>query len=127
MRTAITQELKEITEFGNRVYQAFSSPDSVSKPYCTFKLTGELPVMGNKKGSNLELQIYIYDNPASFTSLDELELKVRQKLHVATLQTDDSPPRDFTIYYNQTLPDFFDDVRKLFQKIIYFTIPLSRA
>lgn len=127
MRKAIVTELKEITEFGSRVYQAFTAPAGVTKPYCTFKLTGEINVPSNKKGSTLQLQVYIYNTPSSFTSLDDLEMLVRKKLHDATLTTDESPARIFTIYYMQTLADWFDDVENLFMKTLYFNIPLSRV
>ena len=79
MRKAIIVELKKITDFSNRVYQAFTSPTTVVKPYCVAKLTGENPTPGNKKGSMLELQIFIYNTPGSFISLDDLELKVRKQ------------------------------------------------
>ena len=127
MRTAIAEELKDIDDFGERVYQAFSAPENTTTPYCTFKITGEDPVIDNRSASFLRLEVYLYGSPSSFTALDDLELAVRQQLHNATLQTDDSPPKDFTIHYDRTLPDFFDDQRKLFQKIIYFYIPKARA
>lgn len=126
MRKAIITELKEITEFGSRVYQAFASPTTVVKPYCVAKLTGENPTIGNKKGSMLELQVFIYNTPGSFISLDDLEIKVRKQLHNVMLSTDESPARFFTIYYDRTLPDWWDDVANLFMKTLYFNIPLSR-
>lgn len=126
MRKAIIVELKKISDFGDRVYQAFTSPATVVKPYCVAKLTGENPVIDNKKASMLELQIFIYNNPGSFISLDDLELKIRKKLHNALLSTDDSPARHFTIWYDRTLADWFDDVANLLVKIMYFNIPLSR-
>lgn len=126
MRKAILTELKDITDFGNRVYQAFAAPIGVAKPYCTFKLTGELPIMGNKYSSILQLQVYIYNTPGSFVSLDDLEVKVRKQLHEATLTTDESPARIFTLYYDRTLQDFWDSEANLFMKTLYFNIPLSR-
>ena len=127
MRKAIIVELKKITDYNNRVYQPFTAPTPVIKPYCVAKLTSENPTMGNKKGSMLELQVYIYNTPGSFISLDDLEMKVRKQLHGKTLSTDDSPARFFTIYYDRTLADWFDDVANLFMKTLYFTIPLARA
>lgn len=127
MRKAIITELKEITEFGNRVYQAYATPSTVTKPYCVAKLTGENPVVNNKVASMLELQVYIYNTPGSFISLDDLELKVRRKLHNQLITTDDSPPRFFTVYYDRTLADWFDSEANLFMKTIYFYIPLARA
>lgn len=126
MRKAIIVELKKITDFNDRVYQAFAAPTTVVKPYCTVKLTGENPTPGNKYGSPIDFQIYIYNTPGSFVSLDDLEMKVRKQLHNVMLSTDESPARHFTIYYVRTLADYFDDVANLFQKIIYFNIPLSR-
>ena len=126
MRKAIIVELKKINDFSNRVYQAFVAPTPVVKPYCVAKLTGENPTIGNKKGSMLELQVFIYNTPGSFISLDDLEMKVRKQLHNVMLSTDESPARHFTIYYDRTLADWWDDVANLFMKTLYFNIPLSR-
>ena len=127
MRKAIILQLMTITDFSNRVKEAFTAPSGYTTPYCTVKMTGENPVSYNKKASPLDFQVYIYVPPASFKTLDDLEMKVRKKLHNITLTTDDSPARIFTIYYVQTLADWHDEERKLFMKTLYFTIPLSRA
>lgn len=127
MRKAIITELKEITEFGNRVYQPFIAPANTTRPYCVAKLTGEDPAVNNKKGSFLKLEIYIYTDPGSFLSSDDLELKVRRKLHNQLISTDESPARHFTIYYDRTLADWKDDITNLFMKIVSFYIPLARA
>ena len=127
MRKAIIVELLEITEFGNRVREAFTAPTNYTTPYCTVKMTGENPVSYNKKASPLNFEVYIYANPASFTLLDSLEMKVRKKLHLQTLLTDDSPAKIFRPEYIQTLADWFDDQRNLFMKTLYFNIPLSRT
>ena len=126
MRAAIIKELKKISDFQNRVYQAYTAPTNVAKPYCTVKLSGEYPNATNKKGSNIELQIFIYNSPSSFTNLDILEKKVRSQLHEVILSTDESPARHFTCIYTMTQPDYFDDVSQLFMKRIDFIIPLSR-
>jgi hypothetical protein len=127
MRKAIITELKEITEFGSRVYQAYAAPSTVTKPYCVAKLSGENPVVNNKAASMLELQVFIYNTPGSFISLDDLELKVRKKLHDQLISTDESPARHFRVYYDRTLADWFDDVSGLIMKTLFFYIPLARA
>lgn len=126
MRKAIITELMEITEFSNRVKETGTAPSVYITPYCVVKMTGENPVIGNKYGSPIDFQVYIYGSPSSFEPLDDLEMKVRKKLHLQTLSTDESPARFFTPEYVRTLPDWVDDIRKLFVKMIYFTIPLSR-
>jgi hypothetical protein len=126
MRKAIITELKEITDFSNRVYQSYAAPSVVEKPYCVVKLTGENPVVNNKLASMLELQVFIYNTPGSFLSLDDLEMKVRKQLHGKTLSTDESPARFFTVYYDRTLADWFDSEANLFMKTSYFYIPLAR-
>jgi len=125
MRAAITSKLKEITNFGNRCYQSFTAPTNVAKPYCTFKFSGEYSYPLNKKGSVIDLQVFIYCEPSTFSSLDSLEKSVREKLHNAMLTT--SSGRKFTVYYSMTQPDYFDDLSNLFMKRVYFTIPLSRV
>lgn len=128
MRAAIISQLKTISDFSNRVYQAFIPITTVSTPYCTVKLSGEYPAVGNRKGSNIDLQIFIYSNPNSFTTLDALEMDVRRALHNVTLTIDDSPAtRKFTCIYNMTQPDFFNEITGLFMKRVDFIIPLSRA
>jgi len=126
MRKAIVVELKKITDFGGRCFQAFAAPVGVVKPYLTVKLTGENPAVNNKAGSMLEFQVFIYNSPGSFISLDDLELKVRKQLHGILLSTDESPARFFTCYYDKTLPDYWDDVANLFQKTMYFYVPMAR-
>lgn len=127
MREAIVTELKTISDFSNRVYQAYIPITTVETPYCTVKLSGEYPAVGNRKGSNIDLQIFIYSEPNSFSGLDALEMDVRQALHNVELYTDDSPSRHFTCIYNMTQPDFFNDITGLFMKRVDFIIPLSRA
>ena len=56
MRAAIISQLKTISDFSNRVYQAFIPITTVETPYCTVKLSGEYPVVGNRKGSTIDLQ-----------------------------------------------------------------------
>ena len=126
MRKAIIVELKKITDFNNRIYQAFAAPVGVVKPYLTVKLTGENPAVNNKVASVLEFQVFIYNSPGSFISLDDLELKVRKQLHGILLSTDESPARHFTCYYDRTLPDFWDSEANLLQKTLYFYIPMAR-
>lgn len=128
MRAAIITELKTISEFSNRVYQAFIPITTVSTPYCTVKLSGEYPAVGNRKGSNIDLQIFIYSEPNSFSDLDALEMDVRRALHNVTLTVDDSPAtRTFTCIYSMTQADFYNDITGLFMKRVDFIIPLARA
>ena len=127
MREAIVTQLKTISDFSNRVYQAYIPITTVETPYCTVKLSGEYPATGNRKGSNIDLQIFIYSEPNSFSGLDALEMDVRQALHNVELYTDDSPSRHFTCIYNMTQADFFNDITGLFMKRVDFIIPLSRA
>ena len=127
MRAAIISQLKTISDFSNRVYQAFIPITTVETPYCTVKLSGEYPAVGNRKGSNIDLQIFIYSEPNSFSDLDALEMDVRRALHNVELYTDDSPARSFTCIYNMTQADFYNDITGLFMKRVDFIIPLSRA
>ena len=127
MRAAIISQLKTISDFSNRVYQAFIPITTIDTPYCTVKLSGEYPVFGNRRGSIIDLQIFIYINPDSFSTLDALEAQVRKALHNLSLTTDDSPARTFTCIYSMTQADFFNDRTGLFSKRVDFIIPLTRA
>lgn len=126
MRKAIIVELKEITDFGDRVYQAFLAPIGVITPYCTVKMGEEMPVPNNKKGSQQHFEVYIYIPPSSFIPLDSLVLKVKQKLDKVTLSTDESPARFFTPEFERVLADWPDEEKNLLMKTIYFNYALAR-
>lgn len=126
MRVGIITKLSEITEFGNRVFQPYVAASGTTTPYCVAKLK-EDPVIGNKRGSMIELQVMIYASPNDFTTLDDLEMQVRAKLHNQKIATSDSPPRYFIPEYERTLADWHDEDRNQFVKIIYFKIALTRA
>ncbi|MHB8276357.1 MAG: hypothetical protein ACYDIA_01720 [Candidatus Humimicrobiaceae bacterium] len=126
MRKSIIVELKEITDFGDRVYQAFLAPVGVVKPYCVVKMGEESPVPNNKKGSQQHFEVYIYITPSSYITLDGLVLKVKQKLDKVTLSTDESPARFFTPEFERVLADYKDDVSVLLMKAIYFNYALAR-
>ncbi len=126
MRKAIIDEIKTITGFGNRVYQAYLAPSDPAKPYCTVKMGEELPVFENFKGSRQHFEVYIYGTPSNFYILDDLVLEVKQKLDGITLLTDESPARHFTPEFDRVLADWKDDERKLLMKTLYFDYALAR-
>lgn len=125
MRKAIIDELKEITEFGNRVYQPYIAPANTTTPSCVVKMGEESPT-GNKKGSLKSFEVYIYNSPSSFISLDSLEIKVKVKLDQVTILTDESPARQFYPEYERTLPDFKDDEKNLLMKTLQFKYAMAR-
>jgi hypothetical protein len=126
MRKAIITELKEITEFGSRVYQPYLAPIGVVTPYCVVKMGEEMPVVNNKKGSQQHFEVYIYITPNSFITLDSLVLKVKQKLDKVTLSTDESPARFFMPEFERVLSDWKDDINNLLMKTLYFNYSLAR-
>ncbi len=126
MREAIADKLKEITAFSNRVYQAFTAPENCVTPYCTFKLAEDEPSVNNKSGGFLGLQIFIYNSPSTFTTIDDLVKQVKAKLRT-TITIDDSPQRFFTPELVRIQSDFFDDIKKLFSKRMDFIIPQYRV
>jgi len=126
MRTAVINELKTITEFGNRVKEAFTAVAGYSTPYATVKMLEDPPDSRNKYGSFKGFQVFIYNSPDSFTTLDDLAKKVRAALHNETLMTDDSPARFFTSNYVMTQGDFFDDKKNLFMKRVDFDFAIGR-
>ena len=126
MRTAIAVQLKTITDFSNRVFQAYTAPANTAKPYCTFKLTMNDPSVNNMKGEFLGLQVFIYNTKSTFTTLDGLAKQVKTALDKVTLTIDDSPARYFRPEYVRIQADFYDDVADVFLKRIDFIIPLYR-
>lgn len=127
MRLAIINTLKEITEFGNRVRQAFTAPEDYGTPYATVKMLEDSPSVNNKHGAFVGCQVFIYTAPDSFIDLDGLVIKVVSKLDKVTLATDESPARYFRPELSIIQADFFDDIRKLFMKRVDFTIPQFRV
>lgn len=125
MRKAIIVELKKITDFNNRIYQAFAAPVGVLTPYAVVKMGEESPVIGNKKGSQQHFEVYIYA-PSSFISLDGLVTKVKVKLDKVTLSTDESPARFFTPEFERVLADWYDEEKNLLMKTLYFNFALAR-
>jgi hypothetical protein len=126
LRKAIIVELKTITDFNNRVYQAFLAPIGVITPYCTVKFGEDSPVVNNKNGAFQHFEVYIYNTPSSFISLDSLTMKVRKALHKVTLATDESPARFFTPEFDRTLNDWKDDINNLLMKTLYFNYAMAR-
>lgn len=124
MRTALNDKLREITEFGNRVYHPYTSPENPTTPWAVIKMMGEDPVLDNRQGSIWAFSVFIYASPNSFISLDSLVILVKQKLNGITLTTDDD--EDFTPEFIKTLDDFHDDVRNLFMKRVDFDIGGAR-
>lgn len=125
MRTAIITELKTISEFGNRVYQAFKAPSNTLTPYCTVKMLEDTKSVNNMLGAFLGFQVFIYNAPDSFVTLDALVKKVKTALNT-TLSTDESPARFFTPEYQMTQADFFDEIKNLDMKRVDFQIPQYR-
>jgi hypothetical protein len=126
MRIAIADQLKTITGFGNRVFQAFTAPSNTTTPYCTFKIAEDDPSVNNKSGSLTNLQVFIFVNPATFSLIDTLALEVRKKLHNVMLTIDDSPDRYFTAEYIRSQPDVPEEITGLFSKRVDFIIPMAR-
>ena len=126
MRTAILTELLEITDFQNRVKEANLAPLNWATPYAVVKMGDESPTPGNKKGSQQHFEVYIYITPSSYLTLDDLVLKVKQKLDKVTLATNESPARFFTPEFERVLADWKDDTNNLLMKIIYFNYAMAR-
>ena len=127
MREALYTQLKTISDFSNRVFQAFTAPSGTTTPYCTFKITEDDPSVNNMQGSFLGLQVFIYYSPSSFTPIDALVKQVKAKLDKVTLTIDDSPERYFTPELVRIQADYFDDIAKLFSKRMDFMIPQYRV
>lgn len=121
MREAIATELLTISDFGSRVYAAFTAPSNTAKPYCTYKLIEDNRSINNMLGSFQGLQIFIYlplgANP------DPIVTKVKKAFNKVTLTIDDSPERYFTPEWTDTSADFNDEITKTLIKRVGFNIP----
>jgi len=126
LRKAIYAKLIEITEFDSRVYQSYTAPENGEKPYCVIKMMGEDPAVDNKIGSIWSFSVYIYDDPDSFISLDDLVVLVKQKLNGVTLTTVPAGYK-FVPEFIKVLEDYHDDVRNLFSKRVDFDIGGART
>lgn len=126
MRKSIIRELMTITDFSNRVYQPYLAPENCAKPYCVVKMGEESPVVNNFKCSVQHFEVYIYNSPSSFITLDSLVLQVKQKLDKITLTTDESPIRYFRPEFERVLADWKDDERNLLMKTLYFNYAMAR-
>lgn len=126
MRKAIIDKLKEISEFSDRVYQQFLAPSGTDTPYSVVAMGEESPALGNMAGSHQHFEVYIYGSPSNFIDLDELVIKVKQKLDKVLIETDDSPPRYFYPEFDRQLSDYKDDDRNLLMKTLYFFYAQAR-
>ena len=124
MRTTIANELRDISTFGERIYQAFTAPANTTLPYCTFKITTDNPSPNNKCGALGGVEFYIYTSPASFTLSDELAIAIRNMFDGVQLDTSDSPARQFTLEYDFTTSDVEDEGK--FVRRVSFKYPLAR-
>jgi len=127
MRAAVITQVKTVSNFSNRVYQAYAAPVGVVKPYAVVKFVDDLKDLTNKYGSIKEIQVFIYEVVGKLSSLDDIEIKVRKALHNVDLYTDDSPARMFRCEFQQTIGDIKDDVLGLVFKRMDFIIIGARA
>jgi len=127
MRAAVITQVKTVSNFSNRVYQAYAAPVGVVKPYAVVKFVDDLKDLTNKYGSIKEIQVFIYEVVGKLSSLDDIEIKVRKALHNVDLYTDDSTARMFRCEFQQTIGDIKDDVLGLVFKRMDFIIIGARA
>ena len=121
MRKAIYTKLKEITEFGNRIYQPYTVPENCATPYATVKMYGNEEALDNFKGQKDSFSIFIYNSPDSFITIDSLIIKVKTKLDNTKLSI--TGGGSFIPEYIKTVEDAYDDVKNLFFKRMDFDIP----
>ena len=127
MRAAIIKQIATIADFGNRVYQAFLAPDDLTDPFCTVKMTGETPAVENQLGGVADVQVFIYTKPNDFVDIDELEIKVRNKLdHVDLTYAAGPPVAKLRTLFVQTVDDIYDPDRDLISKRVDFNYYLTR-
>ncbi len=124
MRAAIFTKLKEITAFGDRVFQAFTAPSGTATPYCTFKVTSTIKAVGNRAGQFLGLEVYIYGSKTSFVALDTLVKSVIGKLDKVTLTY--STTKKFVCELDSVTEDMYDETDDKFVKRVSFYIAQCR-
>jgi|GEM_PF-2688731 len=121
MRKTIYTKLKEITEFGNRIFQPYVSPENCATPYAVIKMYGDEEALNNFKGQKDSFSVFIYSSPDSFISIDALVVKVKIKLDNVKLTI--TGGGSFIPEYIKTVEDAYDDVKNLFFKRLDFNIP----
>jgi len=127
MRAAIITQIATLPEFGSRVYQAYLAPDDLTDPFCTVKMTGETPAIENMIGSVADVQVFIYTKPNDFVDIDDLAIKVRNKLDHVDLTYDVGPPvAKLRTIFVQTVDDIYDPDRDLISKRVDFNYYLTR-
>ena len=120
MRTALYDKLKEIVEFGERIYQPYVAPNETTTPYAVIKLLGDDPVVENMLGSMMSFSVFIYGSPNSFISLDALAILVRNKLNKVTITS--TTGLIFRPEYVKTLQDYKEENGN-FMKRVDFDVP----
>lgn len=120
MRKALYEELCEISDFGDRVYQPYHAPENCDTPYAVIKIDDDNGVPNNRRGSVTGFSVFIYKSISGFTSLDSLALEIREKLNNQDIVTDDGYV--FTPEYVKTTADFIDDKKMLIGKRIDFDV-----
>jgi len=121
MRKTIYTKLKEITEFGNRIFQPFSAPENCATPYAVIKVYGDEEALNNFKGQKDSFSVFIYSSPDSFISIDALVVKVKIKLDNVKLTI--TGGGSFIPEYIKTVEDAYDDIKNLFFRRMDFDIP----
>ena len=120
MRKTIHTKLKEITEFGDRIYQPYTAPENCVTPYAVIKMYGDDEALDNFKGQKDSFSIFIYNSPDSFITIDSLIIKVKTKLDNTKLSI--TGGGSFIPEYIKTVEDAYDDVKNLFFKRMDFDV-----
>ena len=123
-RAVIKHLMNVIPSLGGRVYQAFLAPPNAERPYATVKISAPRGSPSISYAGDQPVEVRIYDEPASFIVLDNIETAVIDALHgvdIADLDTGEK-------YHLRWRPDggidYDDEERKLICRLIFFEAAL---
>jgi len=125
MRKAIRAKIIDsCPEFGTRGYQPFIADVNTVKPYFVVKFGNEVVGAKNFMGAILPVEIYVHYDRNNFDSLDESVNRIINAIDREELTLDSGG--EFICEYSGISPDFVDEDRDTFVKIICFDIPQGR-
>jgi hypothetical protein len=119
LRRAVIQHLKQVTDLGGRVYQAFLAPADAARPYVTVKLVdGGASTRISFAGDHV-IEIRVYDDLNSFIGLDVIIQAVIGALHGKNV-TDTQSGEQYEVWWVPSMNDFVEEERKLIGRLVRF-------
>lgn len=122
LRRAVIQRLRaQVSTLGGRAYQAFVAPANAAKPYVTVKVPAARASAAISYAGTQPVEVRLYDEPASFIALDDLEAAVVAALHgVEVEDSHETPPGRYRLDWVPGGGDFADEELSLIGRLVVF-------